>query len=68
MSLLGELFRDEGVIQLGLPSLDDKTVFFGPCINILLMLRKKQGAEVLVVLLVVPISDGYFCFWAILTA
>ena len=61
MSLLDELFRDEGVIQLGLPSLD-KTVFFRPCINILLMLRKKQGTEVFVVLLVVPVSDGYFCF------
>ena len=63
MSLLDELFRDEGVIQLGLPSLN-KTVVLSPCINILLMLRKKQGAEVLVILLVVPISNGYFAILA----
>ena len=61
MSLLDELFRNEGVIQLGLPSLN-KTVFSGPSVNLLLMLRKKQGAEELVVLLVVPVSNGYFGF------
>ena len=53
VSLLDELLHNEGVIQLGLPSLNE-TVFFGPYINILRVLREEQGAEELAVLLVVP--------------
>ena len=60
VGLLDELLCNEGVIQLGLPSLNE-TVFFGPCVNILRVLRKEQGAEELVVLLVMPVANGYFC-------
>ena len=60
VSLLDELLRNEGLIQLGLPSLNE-TVFFSPCVNILRVLREEQGAEELVVLLVVPVANGYFC-------
>ena len=62
MGLLDELLCNKGVVQLGLPSLN-KTVFFGPCVNVLLVLREEQGAEELVVLLVMPVANGYFCFW-----
>ena len=39
MSLLDELFRNKGVVQLGLPSLYE-TMFFSPGVNVLLVLRK----------------------------
>ena len=59
MSLLDELLCDKGVVQLGLPSLY-KTTFFSPGVNVLLMLRKEHGAEVLVILRNVPVPNGNF--------
>ena len=61
VGLLDELLCNEGVVQLGLPSLD-KTVFFCPCVNVLLVLREEQCTEELIVLLVMPVANGYFCF------
>ena len=60
VGLLDELLCNKGVVQLGLPSLNE-AVFFGPCVNILLVLREEQGAEELVVLLVMPVANSYFC-------
>ena len=59
MSLLDELLCDKGVVQPGLPLLYE-TMFFSPGVNILLMLRQEHGAEVLVILRVVPVPHGNF--------
>ena len=56
MGLLHELLCNKGVVQLGLPSLNE-TVSFCRGVNVLPVLRKDQCAEVLIVLRVMPVAN-----------